>query len=903
MLLGRQTECETLDRLLGAVRAGGSRTLVLHGEPGVGKSALLEHLTERAGDLRIARATGVRAEMGLPFAGLQQLCTGMLDRVPRLPPPQRGALATAFGLRAGDRPDRLLVGLAVLRLLADVAGEQPLLCVVDDAQWLDRPSVQAIAFAARRLAGDAVGVVLASSGDADSLAGLPVLEVEGLRNGDARALLGATTHGLLDGRIRDRIVAEARGNPLALLELPRGLTPAELAGGFGPPDAGAAHERVERSDQRRFAALSPDTRLLLLIAAAEPLGDPGTVMRAADHAGIGSDAVAPAVAAGLLDVGARVRFRRSLARSAVYRAAAPGDRRIAHRALAAATDPGVAPDQHAWHLAQAAPEPDEDVAALLEHLARRMRARGGLAEAAAFLERAAALTPEAPRRTKRVIAAARAKHVAGDPESAQWLLATAEREPLDGFQRARVELLRVRMAFASGYGEDVPSRLLACARAIEPFDVEVAREAYLDALSAAMFVGAADLAEIAAAVPAAPPAPRPVRAADLLLDGLALTITDGAGAGAPGLRRALRTFRTEERANPEAVHRLWHASRVAQLLWDDDSWLALSARHVDLARASGALTVLPLALDARLGLHVLAGELAEAATLAAEGQAVTEATGVRFPPHGELLLAAWRGREAEVTALAEAAGGDAVIARHATALLYNSLGRHEEALAVAAGSPASNGTLVELIEAAALSGKPERAAHAFRRLAETTAASGTDWALGIESRCRALLAGDRAAEPFLRAAIDHLGATRLRAELARTHLLLGESQRRQGRRGEARERLGTAYELFVAMGADGFAQRAARELVAAGGVARVRTTGRGDELTAREIQIARLACAHLSNPEIGARLFISPRTVEYHLTKIFAKLGIRSRGQLDDVLSGDLAPGCTSVDPVGEPRG
>jgi DNA-binding CsgD family transcriptional regulator len=872
---------------------------VLRGEPGVGKSALLEYLTEQAADLQVARATGVQAEMELPFAGLQQLCTIMLDRVPRLPLPQRGALATAFGLRKGDPPDRFLVGLAVLSLLADVADERPLLCVVDDAQWLDRASAQAIAFAARRLAAESVGVVLASRVDGDRLTGLPVLEVEGLRNGDACELLGSTMHGLLDARIRDRIVAEARGNPLALLELPRGLTPAGLAGGFGLPDAIAAHERVERTYQRRFEALSPDTRLLLLIAAVEPLGDLQIVMQAADHVGIGSAAVAPAVAAGLLDVGARIRFRHSLARSAVYRAAAHEDRRVAHRALAAATDPTVAPEQHAWHLAHAAPEPDEDVAAMLELLAERMQARGGLAAAAAFLERASALTPDAPRRTERAIAAAQAKHMAGDAESAHWLLATTEREPLDGFQRARVELLRARVAFASHYGEDAPLRLLLSAREIEPFDLEVARDAYLDALTAAMFVprlsGAADLLEIAAAARAAPPAPHPLRAADLLLNGLALMITEGVAAGVPTLQRALRAFETEELSNAEAIHRLWHASRVAHLLWDDDSWLALSTRHVDLARASGALTVLPMALSVRLGLHVLGGELGEAATLVDEVQAVTEATGVRFPPYGEVMLAAWRGREAEVTALVETGLGTGasdgqglavVIARYSTALLYNSLGRHEDAMAVAEEASTSNWTLIELIEAAARSGKPEHAANAFRRLSEATAASGTDWALGIESRCQALLMSDRVGERLLHEAIDRLGRTHLRAELARTYLLLGEHQRRQGRRVQAREQLGTAYEMFSAMGAEGFAQRAARELVAAGGVARVRRTA-GDGLTKREVQIARLARGRLSNPEIGARLFISPRTVEYHLTKIFAKLGIRSREQLEDVLSTD----------------
>ena len=651
-LRGRDSECEALDRLLDGVRAGRSGALVVRGEPGVGKTALLEYVLERASGCRVARAAGVQSEMELVFAGLHQLCAPMLDRLERLPDPQRNALSTAFGLGRGVAPDRFLVGLAVLSLLSEVAEDQPLVCLVDDAQWLDRASEQALAFVARRLLAEAVVLVFAvRAGSEDrELRGLPELMVEGLGESDARALLRSALPGPLDERVRDQLVAETRGNPLALLELPRGLTPAELAGGFGLPDATALSGRIEESFRRQLASLPAATRRLLLIAAAEPLGEPLLLWHAAEQLGIDAQAAAPAAEAGLLEISARVRFRHPLVRSAVYRAASAEDRRSAHGALAEATDPEIDPDRRAWHRAQAAAGPDEEVAAELERSAGRAQARGGLAAAAAFLEQAAALTPGSARRTERALAAAQAKHQAGAPDAALELLATAEAGPLDELQRARVDLLRAQIAFAVQRGSDVPLLLLKAAKRLEPLDVTLARETYLEALSAAIFAGrlaatGGGVLEAAEAARAAPPSPGPPRAPDLLLDGLALLVTEEYPAGAAMLKRALTALRGDEVSREEEIRWLWVACHIAHDLWDYDTWHALSIRFVQVARDAGALTVLPVALNNRMVMHLHAGELATAAPLLEEAEDLTAATGSRIAPYGAVFFDAWRGRE------------------------------------------------------------------------------------------------------------------------------------------------------------------------------------------------------------------------------------------------------------------
>ena len=908
-LLGRRAERDVLYRLLGAVRAGESRALVVRGEPGVGKTALLEYLAGRASGCRVAAAAGVQSEMELAFAGLHQLLAPMLDRLDRLPGPQRDALRTAFGISAGPVPDRFVVGLAVLGLLSEMAADRPLVCLVDDEQWLDHASAQILAFVARRLGAEAVGLVFGARVPSGDLAGLPELVVGGLRGDDARALLGSVLTGPMDERVRDQIVAETRGNPLALLELPRGLTAAKLAGGFGLPGALSLPGRIEESFRRRVEALPGQTRLLLLLAAAEPAGDPVLVWRAAGRLGIGAEAAGPAAEVGLVEIGGRVLFRHPLVRSVAYRSATPQECRQAHAALAQATDPQADPDRGAWHRAQAAAEPDEEVAAELERSADRAQARGGLAAAAAFRERAVSLTPAQGDRATRALTAAQAMHQAGARDAALELLAVAEAGPLDELARARACLLRGQMAFASGHSVDGPPLLLDAARRFETLDAQLARETYLDALSAAMYVarlaGSVGLAEVARAARGAPIAPRRGAAAGLLVDGLAALITDGYATGTPIVRQALRAFRDGGLSGDEELRLLFVAVRAAHDIWDDEGWQELAARQVQLARDVGALIVLPLALNQLIGLHLHAGELTAAASLVEELGTIKEATGNGLPPYGAMALAGWRGRDWEASQLIEATINDVTprgegmglsLAYYTSSVLNNGLGRYEDALAaaeLASGYPEelgfSNWGLVELIEAAVRSEQPARAAAALERLASTTGPSGTQWGLGIEARSRALLSQGEAAERLHREAIAHLSSAPARAELARAHLLYGEWLRRQRRRGEARAQLRTANDMLDEMGMEAFAERARRELRATGETARKRAAATMVELTPQEAQIARLARDGLSNPDIGTRLFLSPRTVQYHLGNVFTKLGISSRGQLYRVLGNGVA--------------
>ena len=899
-LRGRRSEREALSRLVASVKAGDSRVLVLRGEVGVGKTALLEYLAKLASGCRIARAAGVESEMELAFAGLQQLCGPRLERLDRLPGPQRDALATAFGLRPGDAPDRFLVGLAVLSLFSDVAEKQPLVCLVDDAQWLDQASRQALAFVARRVLAESVALVFATRPDDEELdlGGLPELSIGSLSDADARALLADALSGPLDGAVREAIVAETRGNPLALLELPRSLTPAELAGGFGLLDALSFGTRLEEMFRRRFEALPEETRRLMLVAAAEPTGDAGLLWRAARGLGIGFDAAAPAAADGLFEVGTRATFRHPVVRSAIYRAASDGDRRRVHLALAEATDPEIDPDRRAWHRAQAALGPDAQVADELERSADGAQARGGLAAAAAFLERAAALTLDPAPRAARLLAAAQAKRHAGALDAAAALLSAAEAGPLDELQRARVDVLRAQIAFNSGGARDAAPVMLAAASQLAPLAPELARDIYLDAFAAAVFAGRMSgdvgVSEVARAARLAPGSS--ARPFDLLLDGLALAYTDGYAAGVPLLKRAVSAMRTESRSGVEAVRWRMLATRVAQDLWDDESWEVLSTVHARLARRAGALMGLPIALSERVGMHLYAGELAEAASLVEEADAITAATGRWLPRYGALALAAWGGREAEVAALLEpcleaaTTRGEGMVwtlVHNAAAVLYNGLGRYARAVSAAeraAEHSADLGfamlALPELVEAAVRDGKVDRAATAFDRLSEFAQAAETDWALGLEARCHALLSPDERAEAFYRNAVDRLGRTRMRMELARAHLLYGEWLGRAGRRVDARGHLGAAYEMLTAMGTEAFAERARRELVATGETVRKRVVETRDELTPQEAQIARLAGDGHTNPEIGAELFISPRTVEWHLGKVFGKLGVSSRREL-----------------------
>jgi DNA-binding CsgD family transcriptional regulator len=910
-LRGRRRECEVLDRLLDAVRAGESRALVVRGEPGVGKTALLDYLVEHASGCRVVRATGVQSELGLTFAGLHQLCAPILNRLQRLPARQRAALRSAFGLGPGSVPDRFLVGLAVLSLLSDVAEEDPLVCLVDEAQWLDRASAQVLGFVARRLAAESVGLVFAARVPGEELAGLPELVVEGLQEADARALLDAVLTGPLDVRVRDRMVAEARGNPLALLELPRGLTPAELAGGFALPDAMPLSGRIEASFRRRLDALPADTREMLLVAAAEPVGDPVLVWRAAGRLGIRAEAATPAAEADLLEVGTRVRFRHPLVRSAAYRSASLQERQDIHRALAQVTGPEVNPDRRAWHRAQATPGPDEDVAAELERSAGRAQARGGLAAAAAFLERAAMLTPDPAGRARRLLAAARAKRAAGALDAALGLLVALEAGPLDALSAAEVEHLRGLIAMVQRGPSDAARLLLSAARRLEPLDAGLARDTHLEALWAAIWAG--DLGSpggvLAAAEAArtAPPGPEPPRAVDVLLDAFALRLTQGYAAAAPLLTRALELSLALDGTNDDAGHWLvgGRASALAALeLWDAESWHALAAVQAQFARDAGALVHLQYALNFLAAAHLFAGELTTAARLIDEDRLIAEATGNPPVGYAAMALAAWQGREAPASELIEATSRAATgrglgrmvnFAAYASSVLYNGLGRHDAARDAAwpafERDDLGYGPYVvpELAEAAARTGDLELVRAALQWLSDRTRVTPSEWALGIEARVRALLSEGKAAERRYRESIARLGRTRVRVQLARAHLLYGEWLRRQRRRLDARAQLRTAYAMLDAMGVEAFAERARRELRATGETARKRTVQTSGELTAQEAVIARLAREGLSNPEIGSRLYISVRTVKYHLGKVFAKLDITSRAQLDGTLPRDSA--------------
>ena len=905
-LHGRRHERQAVDQLLAAARSGRSGALVVRGEPGIGKSALLDYATDSASGFRVARATGVQSEMELAFAGLHQFCGQMLGRLHRLPGPQRDALSAAFGLTDGGAPDRFLVGLAVLGLFNEVVEDGPLLGVVEDAHWLDQASAQVLGFVARRLCAESVALLFAvrDGGPAGEFAGIPELELSGLPDADARRLIASVICGRLDERVRDRIVAEAQGNPLALLELPRGLTPAEVAGGFGLSARQPLTGRIEESFLRRIQALPADTRRLLLIAAVEACGDPALLWRAAERTGIGRDAAAPAEAEELLRIGTHVGFRHPLVRSAVLHAASPDMCRDAHRAVADAIDGEVNPARRAWHRAEAALGPDEEVAGDLERSAGRAQSRGGVAAAAAFLDRAAVLTPDPALRAKRTLAAAHAKLHAGASEAALELLARAEAEPLDALPSAQLERLRGEISFASSRGAEAPPLLIRAARRLEPLDPRLARDTHLRALQAALFAGrlghGRGVREAAEAALAAPPVPGRPRAADLLLDGLATLHTKGWTAGVPLLRQALAAYQ-----KGGELRGLGLAWSTAFGLCDDDATYALASREVELARSAGALTLLPIGLNHFAAVHLHAGEFATAASLVDEASAITEATRGPRTTYGALMLTAWRGRETETAALIDASLRDAhlrgegiliSVTEHATAILENSRGNYAAALAAAQAACEhedlfSNWILPEYIEAAVRAGAPEPAAAALERLTGQTRASGTDWALGWEARSRALLSDGDAADSLYREALARLGRCRAAAEVARAHLLYGEWLRRERRRIEAREQLRTAHDMFVSMGAEAFAGRAARELLATGEHARKRTMETTCELTPQELQIAGLAEAGLSNQVIAAGLFISPRTVEYHLHKVFTKLGIASRTELDQV----LPPGLTGT--------
>jgi DNA-binding CsgD family transcriptional regulator len=910
-LADRLGEREVLDRFVDGVRAGGGGGLVVRGEPGVGKSALLDYLVARAAaGCQVARAVGVQSEMELAFAGLHQLCAPLLGSAERLPGPQREALRTVFGLSTGPVPDRFLVGLAVLGLLSEAAGERPLVCVIDDQQWLDQASAQALGFAARRLGAEAVGVVFAARVPGKDMAGLPELLVEGLAEADARELLASVLAGPLDERVRDQIITDTHGNPLALLELPRGLSPAQLAGGFGL-GAGSAplDARVEASFGRQIGALPAETRRLVQLAAADPSGDPLLVWRAAGQLGIDAGAARPAAKAGLVEFGARVRFRHPLVRSAAYRLGPAAERRAAHGALADATDAELDPDRRAWHRAQAAAGPDEEVAAELERSAGRAQSRGGLAAAAAFLERAALLTSHPAHRVQRTLAAARATREAGAPDAALRLLTLVEAGPLEELQRAQVTYLRGQLADDRRQSSDAARLLLSAARRFESLNAPLAREMYLEALTVAMYVGDLGMPggarEVAAAARAGPSAPDPPRSVDVVLDALALLLTEGYAAAAPALSQAVDLLVAMDPGTSE--DRRWRflaggrvGMTIAMERCDWDSLHTLTEGQARAARDVGALVQLRFALMGLGTAYIMEGELSAAARVVEEEHLIAEATGTPAISYTAMLLAAWRGREQEATELVEATvrlgtarglGYVVRFAKAAEAVLRNGLGQYDAAREAArrswADRPVAAGVFAvpELAEAAARAGEVPLVRAAQEWLSEHALVMPTGWVLGMEARVRALLGDGDVAERAYRESIEHLSRTRIRAQLARSHLLFGEWLRREDRLPDARAQLRAAHDMFSAMGAEGFAERARRELLACGETVRKRTAETVTELTAQELQIAVRARDGRTNAEIGAELFLSARTIEWHLRRVFTKLGITSRRQLRQALS------------------
>ncbi|GAB3062170.1 LuxR family transcriptional regulator [Intrasporangium mesophilum] len=910
-LHGRDTELHELDQLCDRLKAGESAALVIRGQPGMGKTALLRQLASRArAGFRVAEIAGVEAEAELAYAALHQLCSPWLDRLEALPEPQQAALRAALGITRVTAPDRFLVGLATLSLMAEVSRAKPLLCLVDDAQWLDAASSEVLGFVARRLDVESVALVFGvrtgeDHADRGHFAALPEMRLGGLRGEDARKLLATVVPGRLDLRVCARVVAETGGNPLALLELSRGMGAAELAAGFGLP-LGGATAGVESLYIAKVRKLPEPTQLFLLLAACEGLGDATTLWRAAGLLGIGTDAALPEAAEGLLEVGARVRFRHPLVRSAVYRSAPAEDRRVAHEALAEAIDREVEPDRRAWHRAHSCLGPDEEVAAELEASAERAQARGGFAAAAALLERSAGLTPAPDARFERRLAAVRSHTRAGAFDTALGLAAMAESEATDELARARLAQACGQIASASDAGGDAPLQLLSAAKRLERLDSTLASRTYLDALAAAMFAGhlatpGGDVVTICKEASECPPPDTPIPFGPVLT-GLVLLVTEGLATAEPVLREALGRLREADMPAESWLHHgaMRATTAAAAALWDLDSWEAMSGRQVQLARELGALSVLPTALN---GLAVVAtwkGDFETAGALTAEHDAITQATGMQIVPYGAMLLSAYRGRTDEASALIAAATEDSIrrgeglgvdLARLSTTILNNGVGRYAEAMA--ASTPADPTTirsliatwmLPERVEAAVHCREPEVARAALHQFLDTSNCGSSDWGLGIATRCRALLAeGDQAQNLHLEA-IERLGRAGVRVELARTHLVFGEWLRRENRRGDAREHLRTALEMFEAMSAEGFAERSRRELLATGEHVRARQMDTRVELTAQEDHIARLARDGRTNPEIAAELFLSARTVEWHLGKVFTKLGISSRRGLKDVL-------------------
>ena len=917
VLVGRLAEREVLGGLLARAADGYSSTLVLRGEAGSGKTTLLDDTlaAAAAAGMQTARLTGVEPETQLGYAGLHRFLLPFAGHVERLPVPQRNALRSTFGLVAGPPADRFLVALGVLTLVADVASPAPLVCVVDDVQWLDPESAVVLGFVARRLYAERVALLFAvrePAGQLSALAGVPELAIGGLDEDAATELLAALVPGPLSPAAGARIVAGTGGNPLALAEVARELSPAQLAGSEVLPEPLPAGGSLEEAFGRRVSKLPAEARLLLAVAAAEPTGSQALLWRAAAKLGIDPDAAASADLDDLAEIGPQVQFRHPLIRSVAYHATPPWQRRLIHQALAVASDADEQPDRVAWHLGMAARGPDEAVAARLEQAAGRARERGGYAATVTFLARAAELSEDEGQRARRLLAASEAALTAGQPFRAGALLEAATPRLAEPLARAQARRLQGTIRLALGQAGEAASILLEAARALAPADERGAREALLEALEAARYTGwsasQAVLSEIADAARAIPsPGGLRASATDLLLNGFAARSADGYLASVPLFRRAVAKLRAGDLSSQEGLRRLHLGCPAAADLFDDQAQHALAIRWVQLARDLGALTVLPVALNNQsIFAEVPAGRFDAARACFAEASEISAATGnpgiVGTAGFAELFELAWRGRETDARRIAAAVtreatgagrGTQIIFAQYSLAVLELGLGNYQAALRCALSVFQDDhpflGThvLPELVEAAARCGETGLADAALGRLAERAAAAGTPLALGLLARSRALLASDADAEPLYADATGHLKQCQARPQLARAYLVHGEWLRRQRRRRDARERLRTAHDMFTSMGAETFAERARIELLATGERSRQRTAPAADELTPQEAQIARLVSEGESNRDIAAQLFLSPSTVDYHLRKVFRKTGVTSRTQLARAMTAD----------------
>ena len=917
VLIGRSAEQAALGRLVDSLAHGLSAALVLRGDAGVGKTALLAQLPHIAPDVDFTWLSGVESETSLGFAGLHRLLIPHLHRMQEVPPVQRSALASALGLTEAKPTNVFLVGQAVLTMLADAAQARPLVCVIDDAQWLDQESVEVLAFVARRLFAEQLGVVFSVREPPrnQQFEGIAELSISGLETEEAAAMLATITSQRVDPKVAEHVAQMVAGNPMAVGEVGRQLADARLTPDLllnGPLPLG---RRLEEHFRTQVQDLPASCRAVLLLAATHTSTDTAVLRRAAALDGLDLEAAAPAQTNSLIERGADIRFRHPLIRAAVYAAASPAERRHAHKTLAAVIDKTTDRDQHAWHLAAATLLPNENVAAELEGCAVIARSRGGYSDEASFLARAAALSPDSSRAASRYLDSATAALNSGAPHRATELLNLATPHLREPFARVHAQLIHVDIIINSGLEPytALTSKRLEAARALITSDSALARQTLLEAIRSGILCGSyssdTTLEQLGrTALDLWPALDGAHSVDDFLLQGLATAITDRFTEAAPALRRAVGMLDqivsgTELESSTRLMifdTRVYLGHYAAICIFDDRRLIRLLRDAVDSQRERGILHSLVI------GLHILAihesvmGNISSAVAHKEEAHAVAKAlgyTGQRMSatlPNAQLL--AWQGRDHEVlevtTSMFAFAGYLQVgelkrAARHALIVMHIGRGDYEQAFATGMQGLADNYTHLEveslpsIIEAALRTGRQDVADDVLSKLRTIALASGTNWALGLLTRCSALAAAHKIeAEALYRESIAYLDETIVLTDQARAHLAYGEWLRRQQRYIEARTELRIAYDMFFSMGAPAFAERARVELAAAGAKIKKAKIGTLSTLTPQETQVVELAATGATNQEIATRLFLSTHTVAYHLTKAFRKLGVSSRREL-----------------------